>query len=175
MGQGMNRKDAIRDVRLARGNLDVAKEEVRTAGWESYAETVRRDLHFALRQWMKNRGFALSAVAILALGVGVSLTIFGFVDAALLQPLPYASPERLMPVNESKREIAPLAAFVSGLSGLATAEQKFPLARWLRWHRLFAADSIRGDTGAGRTRERRIFPNAGCASHSRARLFSRRG
>jgi macrolide transport system ATP-binding/permease protein len=34
----------------------------------------------------------------------VSLTIFGFVDAALLQPLPYASLERLMSVNESNAE-----------------------------------------------------------------------
>jgi macrolide transport system ATP-binding/permease protein len=104
MKQGMSRKEALRAVRLERGRLDVAKEEVRSAGWESYAVTVGRDLHFALRQWTKNPGFALSAVVVLALGMGVSLTIFRFVDAALLQPLPYASPERLMSVNESDPE-----------------------------------------------------------------------
>jgi hypothetical protein len=49
MKQGTSRKDALRAVRLERGSLDVAKEEVRSAGWESYAETVGRDLHFALR------------------------------------------------------------------------------------------------------------------------------
>src|SRR5580698_2407947 len=101
MKQGMSRKDALRAVRLERGSLDLAKEEVRSAGWESYAETVGRDLHFALRQWKKNPGFALGTVVVLALAMGVSLTIFGFVDAALLQPLPYLSPERLMSVNES--------------------------------------------------------------------------
>src|SRR5882724_13597460 len=68
------------------------------------AETVVQDLRFALRQWTKNPGFALTAILILALGVGVSVAIFGFVDAALLQQLPYASPERLMSVNESNRE-----------------------------------------------------------------------
>jgi macrolide transport system ATP-binding/permease protein len=57
---GMSRKDALRAVRLERGSLDVAKEEVRSAGWESYAETVGRDLHFALRQWTRNPGFALT-------------------------------------------------------------------------------------------------------------------
>jgi len=41
---------------------------------------------------------------VLALGMSVSVAIFGFVDAALLQPLPYASPERLMSVNESNVE-----------------------------------------------------------------------
>jgi len=67
-------------------------------------ETVVQDLRFALRQWTKNPGFALTAILILAMGTGVSVAIFGFVDAALLQQLPYASPERLMSVNESNRE-----------------------------------------------------------------------
>jgi macrolide transport system ATP-binding/permease protein len=67
-------------------------------------ETVVRDLRFALRQWTKNPGFALTAIFILSLGMGVSVAIFGFVDAALLQPLPYPSPERLMSVNESNVE-----------------------------------------------------------------------
>ena len=67
-------------------------------------ETVAQDLRFALRQWTKNPGFALTAILILVMGTGVSVAIFGFVDAALLQPLPYASPERLMSVNESNSE-----------------------------------------------------------------------
>src|SRR4029077_531822 len=46
MKQGMSRKDALRAVRLERGSLDVAKEEVRSAGWESYAETVGAGLAF---------------------------------------------------------------------------------------------------------------------------------
>jgi macrolide transport system ATP-binding/permease protein len=46
----------------------------------------------------------LTAVLILALGMGVSVSIFGFVDAALLEPLPYANPGRLMSVNESNME-----------------------------------------------------------------------
>ena len=61
-------------------------------------------LRYALRQLRKNPGFALTATLILALGMGASVAIFGFVDAALLQPLPYASPERLMSVNESNKE-----------------------------------------------------------------------
>ncbi len=64
------------------------------------AETVMQDLRFALRQMIKNPGYALVAVFILALGMGVSVAIFGFVDAALLQPLPYAHPDRLVSVDE---------------------------------------------------------------------------
>jgi macrolide transport system ATP-binding/permease protein len=68
------------------------------------AETVVQDLRFAARQWTNNPGFALTAILILALGIGVSVAIFGFVDAALLEPLPYANPGRLMWVNESNVE-----------------------------------------------------------------------
>jgi macrolide transport system ATP-binding/permease protein len=67
-------------------------------------ETVVQDLHFALRQWRKNPGIALTAVLILALGMGASVSIFGFVDAALLEPLPYTNPGGLMSVNESNME-----------------------------------------------------------------------
>ncbi len=65
------------------------------------AETVLQDVRFALRQLRKNSGFAVTAILILALGMGVSVAIFGFVDAALLRPLPYASPTRLMSVDEN--------------------------------------------------------------------------
>ncbi|MGA9586822.1 MAG: ABC transporter permease [Terracidiphilus sp.] len=63
-------------------------------------ETVTQDLRFALRQLRHNFGFALTAIFILALGMGVSVAIFSFVDAALIQPLPYFAPNRLMDVGE---------------------------------------------------------------------------
>jgi predicted permease len=65
------------------------------------AESVFEDLRFAMRQLRRNPGFALTAVLILALGMGVSVAIFGFVDAALLEPLPYQNQDRLMAVDEA--------------------------------------------------------------------------
>ncbi len=65
--------------------------------WESVAQ----DLRFAFRQLRQNAGFALTAIFTLALGMGVSVAIFGFVDAALIEPLPYFAPNRLMDVAES--------------------------------------------------------------------------
>jgi predicted permease len=64
-------------------------------------ETVIQDLRFALRQLRKNPGFAVTAVLILALGIGASVAIFAFVDAALIKALPYPEPTRLVAVNES--------------------------------------------------------------------------
>jgi predicted permease len=98
-------------------------------------EPVVQDLHFALRQWRRNPGFALTAVLILALGMGVSVAIFGFVDAALLEPLPYANPNRLMSVNESNIE-----------------EPRWPLSYldYLDWQRLnksFSSLDVYGGAG----------------------------
>jgi predicted permease len=64
-------------------------------------ETVAQDLRFALRQLRKNPGFALTAIVILALGIGASVAIFAFVDAALIKPLPYDRPSQLVSLDES--------------------------------------------------------------------------
>src|SRR5437762_11205602 len=57
MRQGMSRKDALRAVRLERGSLEVTKEVVRSAGWESSVETCWEDLRFATRMLRKSSGF----------------------------------------------------------------------------------------------------------------------
>ena len=43
MKEGMSRKDALRAVRLERGSLEITKEVVRSAGWESFVETLWQD------------------------------------------------------------------------------------------------------------------------------------
>src|SRR5215813_5868406 len=63
--------------------------------------TLRQDLQFALRQLSRSPGFACTAVLVLALGIAASTAIFTFVDAALIQPLPYANPTRLVEVTGS--------------------------------------------------------------------------
>jgi hypothetical protein len=53
------------------------------------------DVRYAVRSLRLAPGFALVSAITLALGVGANTAIFSLLDAALLQPLPVAEPDRL--------------------------------------------------------------------------------
>jgi macrolide transport system ATP-binding/permease protein len=65
-----------------------------------------RDFHFAVRQLLRYRGFATGAIVVPALGIAASIALFAFVDAALIKPLPYAEPSRLVTVFGTQPELA---------------------------------------------------------------------
>ena len=54
------------------------------------------DLRLALRSLAKHRTVTAVAVATLALSIGITTAVFSIVNAVVLRPLPFASPERLV-------------------------------------------------------------------------------
>jgi macrolide transport system ATP-binding/permease protein len=96
---GVAPKTAHHEAALEFGNPTRLKEQsYEVMGFRF--ETVWQDLHFALRQLRRSLGFTLTATLMLALGIGASVAIFAFVDAALISPLPYKDPTHLVDVNE---------------------------------------------------------------------------
>ncbi len=59
-----------------------------------------RDLKIAVRHLMKSPGFAVTAVLMLALGIGATSAIFSIVEGVLLRPLPFPEPGRLIVVSD---------------------------------------------------------------------------
>src|SRR5262245_11439789 len=59
-----------------------------------------QDAKFAFRTLRKSPGFAAVAVVSLALGIGANTTIFTFVNAALLRPLPFPGSDRIVVLRE---------------------------------------------------------------------------
>ncbi|HEX7281926.1 MAG TPA: ABC transporter permease [Vicinamibacterales bacterium] len=58
-------------------------------------------IRLAIRSLVHDRGVSGVVILCLALGIGVNATLFSVIDGVLLQPLPYADPDRLVILNET--------------------------------------------------------------------------
>jgi len=101
---GLDRAEARRRAHLAFGNVLSTREETEEAlGWPGL-ESLGQDLRIATRSLARRPAFAASLVAILALGLGVTIAIFTFVRGMLWQPLPVPHPEQLhLAVNPAEQ------------------------------------------------------------------------
>src|SRR5215467_1601443 len=66
-------------------------------------ETILQDLRYELRTLIKSPRFTAIVLLTLVLGIAANVAIFTFVNAALLEPLPYRDASRLVEVYDTRQ------------------------------------------------------------------------
>lgn len=102
---GMDDAAARRAARLELGGTGQVKDAVRDVRRGMWLEHVWRDVRYALRIFRRSPGFAVTAVASLAVGIAGATGVFSLVHAALLNPFPFADIDRLvrLDINDKGR------------------------------------------------------------------------
>lgn len=88
------------------GDLSASRRELSTVDRHrrrresiaSFIDNTRQDLRYAVRALRRSPAFAATVILCVAIGVGLTTTIVGAVNAVLLRPLPYADADRLVAI-----------------------------------------------------------------------------
>ena len=93
--RGMAPEQAHRQAMLTFGNVALVKEDTRRVWVWAWLDEARQDLRYAARTLRRSRTFATAAAATLALAIGTNTAMFSVLNAVVLRPLPYGTPEQL--------------------------------------------------------------------------------
>ncbi|HET7025570.1 MAG TPA: ABC transporter permease, partial [Gemmatimonadales bacterium] len=98
--EGLSADEARRRARVAFGGVDRYAEAHRDVrGWR-WLEDLWNDVRYGIRGLRRTPAFTVSAIAVLALGIGSSTAMFSAVDTVLLTRLPYPDDDQLVRIYE---------------------------------------------------------------------------
>jgi predicted permease len=93
---GMAPAEARRKALIDFGGAQQAREKHREARGLMHIDILLQDLKYTIRKLMREPGFAVVAVLILALAIGANIAVFSVVNTIMLRPLPFPDAHQLV-------------------------------------------------------------------------------
>jgi predicted permease len=104
VSHGMDPEQArVAAIRLF-GNPALLEENTHSEWTWNWLEGIWRDLRYGSRTLLRTPGFSLTAIMVIALGIGATASLFTVVRSVLLRPLPFRDPDKLVMLYERFRE-----------------------------------------------------------------------
>jgi len=116
IASGSTPKEALVKAIQAMEGIEQQKEACRDTRSVNHLINLVRDFVHGLRWLGRKPLFTAAVTVILALGIGANTAIFSIVDAVLLRPLPYRSPERIVQIEQTipkrRNTVVPTSAYL---------------------------------------------------------------
>ncbi len=101
IARGLSPEEAERRARIKFGPQRRVHEDLWRQNSVAPLENLARDLRYTIRTLARTPGFTITAMLVMALGIGATTALFTVVRSVLLNPLPYANSSRLVSLYES--------------------------------------------------------------------------
>ena len=99
VASGTSATEARRQAAIELGFTESVKDAVRDARAGAFVEVLVQDLRYGTRVLRRSPGYTLTAIVMLALGVGANTAVFTLADHVMLRPLPVAQPQELAAID----------------------------------------------------------------------------
>jgi predicted permease len=101
---GMSPQEARQAALRSFGNPVALREQARESWSWNGLEALWRDVRIGARTLLRSPGFAVTAILVMALGIGANVALFTLVRSVLLRPLPFAEQSRLVRIFEAQSD-----------------------------------------------------------------------
>jgi predicted permease len=103
VAHGMTQEEARRQALIRFGGVQQAREQQREARGLPWLDVFFQDLRYAFRTLRRDKGFALTAIVVLALGIGVNTAIFSVMNALLFSSLHIQNESRVVEIGYQQK------------------------------------------------------------------------
>jgi predicted permease len=109
--RGIAPDEARRRAILKFGNVGVVKEDTRAVWVRPWLDALRQDVRYAFRTLGRRPSFVIVVILTLGFGIGINTATFSIVNEALIRPMGFPEPERLVALHEGLAGSGELSSF----------------------------------------------------------------